>query len=84
MLGAVAKFAVSLGTSELVMNLVKATTPTNINIVRKGLIGVGSLALADIAGNAAVKYYKDLAKSIKDGVKEAKEKAEAENSEVGA
>lgn len=84
MLGSIVKFAVSVGTGEMVMNLVKATTPKNINILRKALIGIGSIAVADIAGSAATKYYENLAVSMKENVENAKKAAEAKNSEVGA
>ena len=49
----------SFGAGTVVGNAIKATTPANLTRINKIVVGVGSIALSAIAGNAASKYVEE-------------------------
>lgn len=53
---AAGELVVSVGVSMIVGNVIKATTPSNINIIKKVCIGAGGLVLGNIASDAATEY----------------------------
>jgi hypothetical protein len=46
----------SIGVGNIIGNIVKATTPTNLNTFNKVTIGVGSFVLSGMVADQAVKY----------------------------
>jgi len=65
--------ASSFGAGAVVGNAIKATTPDNLKIVSKVLVGIGGVVLASVAGDAAATYIdreiKNMATSFKVGNK---------------
>lgn len=60
------KFIGTIGVGMIVRNIVKTTTPINMNIIQKVCIGVGGFALSGIIGDQAVDYIdKELDSAIK-------------------
>lgn len=53
---ATGEIIVSLGVSAIVSNAIKATTPENINSIRKICIIAGGVVLSAIASDIAVSY----------------------------
>lgn len=56
LLGQFAGLVASMGASEVVTNIIKSTTPGDLNKYKKGLVMVGSIVIGGMAGEAAAKY----------------------------
>lgn len=46
----------SIGVGVIINNAVSATTPKNINVIKKVLVAAGGLVLSSMVSDAAVKY----------------------------
>ena len=53
---AVGNIIVSIGVGGIVGNVIKSTTPANMNIVKKICVGVGSMVLSSMVTDKAVEY----------------------------
>lgn len=47
---------VTAGVGVIIGNIVKSTTPTSMNLIKKACAGVGAFVLTDMVGDMAVKY----------------------------
>ena len=71
----VTELAVSVGTSTIVTDAVKATTPVGISNLSKVAVAIGSMAVSAIVSDVTSKYVsKGIENTVAD-VKEAAEKA---------
>ena len=79
----VANLAISFGIGNVVGNVIKQHSPTNVNLVRKIAIGIGGFFLSSMITNKVVKYAEEeiddavdkigkLKKSLKDLADKAK------------
>lgn len=72
---------VSIGAGAIVTNAVKATTPTGTNVYMKVAVGVGSLVVSNMVGDAASKYVSDNVDKLAADIKETKEKLDKNDEE---
>lgn len=86
----VANLAISFGIGNIVGNVIKTNSPTNVNLLRKIAIGIGSFFLSSMITDKVVKHseeyiddtaqkLRDLKKSLKGLASIAKAKAKAKN-----
>lgn len=70
----VSSMVVSIGVSAIIGNTVRATTPAQVNTIKKVCIGVGGFVLTSMVSGAATKYSEakidDSVNSIKKAVKD--------------
>lgn len=64
--------ATSLGAGAVVGNAIKATTPDNMKLAQKILVGIGGITLSSIAGDVASRYMEAQIQAVADGVHIAK------------
>lgn len=67
----------SLGAGAVVGNAIKATTPPNMKLASKILVGVGGVVISSIAGDLAATYVEGQIQGVVDGVKLGKAQTEA-------
>lgn len=72
-----AGLASSLGAGAVVGNAIKATTPTDLKLAQKILVGIGGVALSSIAGERAAAYIESQIQGVADGIKLGKAQAAA-------
>lgn len=72
---------VSVGAGAIVTNAVKATTPVGTNVYMKVAVGIGSLVVSNMVGDAASKYLADNVDKLVADVKEAKENLDTHEAE---
>lgn len=71
----VSSIVVSIGVGAIVGNAIKATTPAQINTIKKVCIGIGSFVLTSMVSDAVTKYSEakidngvaNIKKAVKDG-----------------
>lgn len=68
LLGQFAGLVASMGASEVVTNIIKSTTPGDLNKYKKGLVMVGSIVIGGMAGEAAANYVDRQITGIKSAI----------------
>lgn len=75
-------FGVGIGSGAIVSNLVKHTTPVGTNPLMRVAVGIGTLVVSNMVGDAASKYVERTVEETVADIKEAAEdikKAKEEN-----
>ena len=73
----IADLGVGIGAGAVVTNLVKSTTPVGTNPIMKVAVGIGSMVISNMVGDAASKYVKRNVEELSDELKKAKSEIEA-------
>lgn len=69
-------FVASAGAQEVVGNVIKSTTPSDLNKYKKGLVVVGTFVISGMIGDAAVRYVDRQIEDLKEVFQEAKDMQE--------
>lgn len=65
--------ATTIGSSAIVSNIIKSTSPTKMKPIVKGCVAVTGALMADILGNHAYKQAKEYYDAVEAAVKQTKE-----------
>lgn len=68
----IADIGVGIGAGAVVTNLVKSTTPAGTNPLMKVAVGIGSMVISNMVGDAASKFVKRNVEELSDELKKAK------------
>lgn len=66
-----AVFLCSVGAGLVIGNVIKATTPEKINIIKKCLIGAGGLTLSSMVGDKAGEYAEGVIDELSEEIQKA-------------